>query len=159
MKLRYSYAVLSFCADMTDPRAKSRPVAVIGFGDLTAGSGFVAFAMNTKPGDDNAEDPVVRAMLNDLPSLLDRQSVEGLQTANGSGFLSWLHQRFRTSVHVAERAERELTVDELSPTAILNDVANLWKEIAAEAYAKPRASQPWRQYPRLGFRPLELSHA
>src|ERR1019366_3856997 len=99
MKIRYRYALLSYCLDLTNPRATSVPIAVVGVGD-----GFMFFAVRARPGDDKAVegDDVSRSMLNDLPALLQRQLTAGQTEVRPEQLLSWLHGRFRASLHVAE---------------------------------------------------------
>src|SRR2546428_4386153 len=100
------YAVLSFCTDLTDPKATSKPVAIVGVGH-DRDQQFWFCVVCPAPGDmlDLANDPVSRDVLNDLPALLEQQMKAGAARIGAGDFLPWLHDRFRNSLHVSALRE------------------------------------------------------
>src|SRR4051794_14941103 len=100
MDAQLKYAVLSSCSDLTDPRAGSKPVAIVGVGEDRAQQ-FWFCVVCSAPGDmlDLANDPVSRSVLNDLPTLLEQQMRTGAIKVGATNFLPWLHDRFRNSLH------------------------------------------------------------
>ena len=107
MRLQYQFAVLSFCPDLTDPKAKSEPVAVVGMGKLGPDN-FWFCVIRSQPADHLAveDDEWAKAILNDLPSLLQHQINEASRNVAPTSFFLWLHERFRNSLHVSTVSEQ-----------------------------------------------------
>ncbi len=119
MQVRYQYAILSFCEDLTSPSASSIPLAIVGVSPPSeaAESGFWFFVSQQKPGEIPAvaDDPVAVSILNSLPTLIESQLAQGAREAPNR-FLTWLHDRFRNTIHLSSIEEGELTVDPARPT-------------------------------------------
>jgi hypothetical protein len=158
MRISYRYALLSFCVDLTSPNARSVPLAVVGVGD-----GFMYFAVRARPGDDPAiaaGDETTRAMLNDLPSLLQRQLTAGQTEVPPEQLLSWLHGRFRTSLHVSAIKERE--ADIAAPRDIVTDGFALYAEAVrgVRTTQRPEALQRADEDdPAFGYQPVRKGRA
>ena len=149
MDLSIRYAVLSYCGDLTDPDAEMRPVAMVGVGD----DAFGFFIVRTEPGDELGDDSVSKSVLNNLPSLLQRQLREGLHEVGPQRFLSWLHDRYRNSLSVSaittETVSLASTVEEaLSGGTIFHPLLPLYQRVirgivvAPTSRPKPRTLAP-----------------
>jgi len=73
---------------------------------------FWFFVSKSRPGDEVGKgDPFSTEILNNLPSLLKQQLGEGSGSVPADRFLSWIHDRFRNSLHVSSLSapqEKEL---------------------------------------------------
>lgn len=121
--MKCKYGVLSFCLDLTDPNSRSIPIAVVGV-SVESSTPLWFLAAKSRLGDsiDIGLDDASRALLNSLPALIERQVVESGSQVGPDGFLTWLHDRFRNSLHVSSIKEREVN-GELSA----NDVSELFR--------------------------------
>jgi hypothetical protein len=148
VELSIHYAVLSYCDDLTDPDATTRPVAMVGVGD----DAFGFFIVRADPGDDLGGDSVSKSILNNLPSLLQRQLREGLHEVGPQRFLSWLHDRYRNSVSVSAIATETVSVPSsvdasLGDGTIFGPLLPLYKRVMlglspTTSPAKPRVVPP-----------------
>lgn len=117
MKVPLKYAVMSFCPDLTDPEAVARPVAIVGAGRLYVPGGrkkdFAFYVVRNQPGTDLAlpQDQLSQSILSGLPALFDRQIADG-SGVGMAGFLPWLHNRFRNSLHVASVHETTIQAND-----------------------------------------------
>lgn len=132
MRLGIRYAVLSFCSDLTDPRASSTPVAVMGVGsvldaDAAGPREFWFYVVRARPGDlaEVGDDEWSRDVMNNLPALLERQLSEGAQAVGADGFLPWLHDRFRNSLHAARFESVEIAVPSIQE--LLGELLRLYQ--------------------------------
>lgn len=122
IRVIYRYAVLSFCKDLTDPKAESVPVGIAGVGTVSPSWGFWCYTTKQRPGDQSGLDldAISRSVLNELPSLLERQILQGIESVSPKEFVSWLHERFRNSLHVASIHKGILEVDVRDGSALMN---------------------------------------
>ena len=102
------YGVVSFCPDLTDPAAPTVPVAVIGLlGEKSHANGegngkiFMIARADAEDLLPIEDDPLARAILNDLPDFLGEQVREGLRIAGASGLISWIEHSLRNSLHIS----------------------------------------------------------
>lgn len=111
-QLAYRIATISYCPDLTDPRAVSVPVAAL-LVSRDANSKWTAVAM----GFDLSHfglDPLAEALLADLPGLVRRTLDTAMKSISTDGatpeqVLREFHELLRTSVHVSKISEeREL---------------------------------------------------
>jgi hypothetical protein len=146
MDAELKYAVLSFCTDLTDPKATSKPVAIVGVGDghQDQHQQFWFCVVCSAPGDmlDLANDPVSRSVLNDLPTLLEQQMRAGVTRVGAANFLPWLHDRFRNSLHVS--AFHETTQQYQHADELVAAVVRLYQQLVPE-HASTGWKLPWRR--------------
>jgi len=118
----YRYAVLSFCKDLTDPKATSVPVAIVGIGTVCPRWGFWCQTTKQHPGDQSSLDLDAdsRSVLNELPSLLERQFLQGIEAVSPKEFVSWLHEHFRNSLHVSSIHKGILELDVHDGSELMN---------------------------------------
>lgn len=113
-RIRYRQAIVSFCANLTDPNASSVPIGVMLVAEDEKGpvaGGAVTISLK---GD---LDPLSRAVLSDVPKFLRQHlddAVKSLPKQRPVGdVLVDLHHSLRNSLHVSEILdEREVEVGE-----------------------------------------------
>jgi hypothetical protein len=122
IRIFYRYAVLSFCKDLTDPRAASVPVGIAGVGTHSPRWGFWCHTTKQRPGDQSGLElnAISKSVLNDLPSLVERQVLEGIESVSPKEFVSWLHERFRNSLHVSSIHKGILEFDPRDGSEVMN---------------------------------------
>lgn len=150
MEARLKYAVLSFCTDLTDPKAMSEPVAVVGVGE-GPDQQFWFCVVCPAPGDmlNLANDPLSRSVLNELPTLLEQQMRAGATRVGADTFLPWLHDRFRNSLHVSgfkSSTQSYQHVDELVAAVVRLYGVELGAEVEGPRWRLP---WPWKQHDEL----------
>lgn len=99
MELKYRYAVVSFCADLTDSTARSMPVAIL----MIAESNDEVIAVATGAYREH-DDPLASAFLKDVPNLLRVHVEDALSEhpdADAEAILCALQHSLRNSVHVS----------------------------------------------------------
>ncbi len=99
MELKYRYAVVSFCADLTDATARSMPVAIL----MIAESNDEVIAVATGAYREH-DDPLASAFLKDVPNLLRVHVEDALSEhpdADAEAILCALQHSLRNSVHVS----------------------------------------------------------
>jgi hypothetical protein len=142
MQVSLKYATLSFCSDLTDPRGVSRPLAVVGLGvvDEDDKRRFWFFVVRNRPGDDPtiACDPLSQEILNNLPALLEKQLSEVAR--HGDAFLSWLHDRFRNSLHVSSLQEQQIAAE--STSILLGQLGRIYETTVTSATAEQPLEVP-----------------
>lgn len=108
MKLRYGYAVVSFCPDLTSPNVGSIPIAGLLVGE--AGEHLVAAVAWLKLGEEVfRDDPILGAVMKDVPKLLRDHVDEAWQTVRrdrgtAEDLLFSLQNALRNSIHVSQVA-------------------------------------------------------
>jgi hypothetical protein len=148
MKLRF--AVLSFCPDLTNPREASQPVAVAGTGRLDeSGAAFWFYVVGSTPAAGSTYDDVSRDMLNSLPMLLQRQMLEATNV-KPDGFLEWLHDRFRNSLHVSAIEDRQDAISDIAEAPSV--VIRLYLDRVGRAPTKQ--AKPLQTMPKLHVEPF-----
>jgi hypothetical protein len=116
VRVSLRYAVMSFCADLTDPEAVARAVAIVGAGRAYLPQGrvndFAFYVVRNRPGSDLAlpQDRLSQSILSGLPALFDRQIFDAMAGVGLERFLPWLQNRFRNSLHVASIHEKKLDI-------------------------------------------------
>lgn len=101
MELHYRYAIVSFCPDLTDPAARSVPVAILIIAN--AGDATIAVATGWYPLEDS--DPISSVLLRDIPRFLRAHVDEVLSSqadADAESIICALQHSLRNSVHVSE---------------------------------------------------------
>ncbi len=124
MKVTYHEAIISFCFDLTDPKARSIPVACLLVGESVEGTRFAASAV-VLPGSSLDLDPLSREILADVPQLL-KQHVGAVISdlpadAPLEQILRSLHHILRNSLHVAATrpaCEIEVAADAWQPRMV-----------------------------------------
>lgn len=157
MRANLRYAVMSFCPDLTSPTAVSRPVAIVGAGRIFVPGGrkndFAFYVARTKPDDDPGlpQDKFSRSVLNSLPALFDQQILGAVSGVGVAGFLPWLQNRFRNSLHVASM--NQTTIDAKSVMEVQLECVRLYFEIVVGAHSvRPEKGKRQRQLgQRMGF--------
>jgi hypothetical protein len=118
VRVNIKYAVMGFCSDLTDPSGIARPVAVVGAAQMflprSNKKEFAFYVLRNDPESDPAmpQDKLTRSMLQGLKALFDRQILGGLAEAGAVGFVQWLQDRFRNSLHVDSIGRRQIEVRE-----------------------------------------------
>jgi hypothetical protein len=131
IRIIYRYAVLSFCKDLTDPRGESVPVGIAGVGTHSPTWGFWCYTTKQQPGDQSGLDldAISKSVLNDLPSLLERQILQGIEAVSPKEFVSWLHERFRNSLHVSSIHKGILEFDPRDGSELMSRLVREFTEL------------------------------
>lgn len=152
--MKIQYAVLSFCKDLTDPKATSFPVGIFGL-SAKKNSGFWFYVCADRPGDRTpSADEWSKAILNNLPSLLHDQIAEGLKTVAPDNFLHWLHDRFRNSLHVSNIEAKDVDVDEKNVSSQLTRLYLQVVSSASESGKRRRTAPKTTGLPNIEVRTL-----
>ena len=163
--IHFRYAVLSFCPDLTSPQASSIPLAIAGVCS-TRGADFWFTVTKQRPADDLqlGSDKIAIEILNDLPLLFDRQVTTAVSQVQPREFTSWLHDRFRNSLHVSDIQEVTKELSCHGPHELFNKV----HEVIATLYfthvlpskkhdgaPRKKFKQPnYLELPNVGVRPI-----
>lgn len=105
MKLRYGYAIVSFCPDLTNPLLPSIPIAGLTLGEIE--SEKIAVTAIIRPADDFfADDPITCAIVNDLPAVLSEHVNDAFEKSKNDpmpidAVLRRLQNALRNSLHVS----------------------------------------------------------
>lgn len=121
MRLHYRYAVISFNADLTDPKAKPCPVAVVGSGEWKRDTGIVFIISTDQP----VRNPIESAMLGRLPRFL-QEEIDAFLVKEGSelaGLIEWLSQRIGHNFALSETRDRKV---EVRPEHVVNRTLQLF---------------------------------
>ena len=151
MVVRYNYVVVGFSQDLTDPKTKSVPIAVVGSGEASpsgssvAGGGFTFVMAHPAP---VVADPVMRQFLAEFPHRLRDEVELGVRTVGTGRLLGWLSGRLAgQSAHVVQTGQKEVKADD--PSSVLVEVARGVEKViegnfpsAARSGAGPRGSLP-----------------
>ena len=124
MELSYRYAIVSFCPDLTDPKASSMPVALL----MIAMSGDEMIATATGCYPEDSDDPISSALLKDMPRFLQAHVNEVCndQTEiDPEALLCALQHSLRNSVHVSGVSPPMIEhIDEATPGSLVSTVAS-----------------------------------
>ena len=158
------YGVVSFCPDLTDPAAPSVPVAVIGLlGEKSHANGegngkiFMIARADAEDLLPIEDDPLARAILNDLPDFLGEQVREGLRIAGASGLISWIEHSLRNSLHISniQCSNVDMAVDD--HIEFMNRMAEIISEVFDEEIPEdPFAGGLGRRTPQIGVPNMQL---
>jgi hypothetical protein len=100
-RIKYRYAVIGFSPDLTDPKRRAVPVAVVGSGIGEAGAnGFLFVLANPDPG--IAVDPIAKDILAGMPRFLREHMEAGVTKFGGDVWMSTLSQQLNQSLHVTK---------------------------------------------------------
>lgn len=153
-KLKYGYAVVSFCPDLTSATALSIPLAGLLIGEV-GDEQLAAVAHLDLPPELFKDDPFAAAVLNDLPKLL-RDHVDEAFAQHRDGpldsgiLLRELQQSLRNTLHVSEISpvtERELEADAMMevPKLLVEELTKRLTDVlrrSARDVSNRRASRP-----------------
>lgn len=148
MNLRYTYAVISFCPDLTRVSEPSWPVAVLLAGE--ADHVRVAVATGLQPSR-LVLDRITMEVLADIPHLLKRQMQQAIEKLGADADLEQLirriHDLLRNSLHVSRivpiQTQRVDEVDEASiPMHFMRIATDC---LQAELASHPIPDGVWRQ--------------
>jgi hypothetical protein len=116
MKLQCRYAVVSYCADLTSPKATTLPVAAV---MLCEGEQGVRVAGAVAANEFPDVDPITRAFLGNIHQVLKEyvdQAFAKHPEGSSEELLHSLHDSLRNSLHVSKLAQTDdLTIDERAP--------------------------------------------
>jgi len=124
--IRCHYAVIAFSSDLTDPKAESLPLAVVGSAapsqrSARSGDQYI-FVFAQKP-PAAIKDPVIRQLWEQVPQRLHDELALGVRTVGTGRLLGWLSGRLSgQSAHVVHTGEKEIK-------ASINDSASVIGEI------------------------------
>lgn len=151
--VRYNYAVVGFSPDLTDPKTKSVPIAVVGSGEAgppglsVAGGGFIFVMAHPAPA---VTDPVTRQFLAEFPHRLRDEVELGVRTVGTGRLLGWLSGRLAgQSAHVVQTGQKEIKASVNDPSSVLVEVARGVEKViegnfpsVGRSGAGPRSSLP-----------------
>jgi hypothetical protein len=154
LKTTVRYAVVSFCSDLTDPRAESKPIAVVGL-DAAREPGFWFYVSSARPGAaaDATNDSIARSVLDRLPALFDEQIRVAMKEVGPERFISWLHDRFRNSLHVSAVEDQQVQFS--SQGSLLDAVLKLHERVTSGG-AKHRSAPKGRPAPVVPLRAVHV---
>ncbi len=141
MRVRYHYAVLSYCGDLTDPGAPSIPVGAIAIGNLSENTVFVLSITRSGSIEDaipDLQDPFSARILSRFHSFVEHQIEDGLVHSGVDGFLHWLQEKLRNTIHISAIHQRECEIPDIASATLL-----LSQE--ADSVFKERLATTWRE--------------
>jgi hypothetical protein len=166
MKLRYGYAIVSFCPDLTHATTPSVPLAGLILGETEEGEIAIIANLQIAP-DAFDDDPISAAVLSDLPKLLrehvDEAFTEAPELRSVDGVLRRLHNALRNSLHVStisKPMEMEIEDTMKVPTILVDQVMSALSKAMKEEAGKvaevaARPARPERR-PTPGPRPSAM---
>lgn len=164
MDIKYRYAVLSFCMDLTSPSSRSQPIGLLAIAE-SENSAFVLSITRAFPGEDTTgigNDPFSKRILNNFQSFISEQLEQGLEEAGPAGFLPWLQDRLRNTIHVStigqEKSVVHVSQEEL-PMGLMNDFMKIFKREVIQPLQQPTSgkhnkSEAYTEAPAMQVRPL-----
>jgi hypothetical protein len=101
-KIHCQYAVIGFSLDLTDPNARSVPIAVVGNCETEDNRKFTFLLASTGAA---VEDPFARELLGRVPRIIREQIYAGVEKRGVKGWLPWLGDHLTQSLHVSRTGD------------------------------------------------------
>lgn len=139
MKVTYEYAVVHYCPDLTDPDARSTPVALIGLSHPGSDPGFLFVGVGENPFT-SAPDPL--GLYADLPEFFGKLLKRGLDEAKPDAILAWVRARLGGTLSMGKVERRESTLRSLDAEAVTGE---LFRLLHAEVRPAPKRSATSRK--------------
>jgi len=142
--IRCRYAMIALSNDLTDPKAGSLPVAVVGSAEPShtsarSGDQFIfVFAQKAPAG---IKDPVIRQLWEEVPQRLQDELSLGVRTVGTGRLLGWLSGRLAgQSAHVVDTGEKEIKASINDPASVIGEIVGGLERLIATNSPGPKRS-------------------
>jgi hypothetical protein len=161
MKVKYDYAVVSYCPDLMDPHAKPVLLGVVGLATGLQDTLLCMVVRRSRQGwKELTRDTLMHYALEELPACLERLALEGLKKAGPSKAMLWVGRHLTQSIYISAVREKAGTVPVEGRSLVTSKLVAEFTRLYERELTPTRTRRPARSvHPLVGVRPLRRAPA